>query len=178
MVLLRSAIFQKAQVKNFPHVYLFFPQTNKHIPISHRYLPSLPRFLCTAKNCLFVIVASISCSFRANLRFEPSGLCCVWACLHPWVWMELLQVLIQIQLQAERPLGAGTLETKQKVLASRAAECVCVCVWERVWESVWALTRRVGVGRCPLSGQHVKRSAGSYLGNTSLECFSCRALLF
>lgn len=134
MVLLRSAIFQKAQVKNFPHVYLFFPQTNKHIPISHPYLPSLPRFLCTAKNCLFVIVASISCSFRANLRFEPSGLCCVWACLHPWVWMEPLQVLIQIQLQAERPLGAGTLETKQKVLASRAAECVCVCA--RVRKSV------------------------------------------
>lgn len=41
--------------------------------------------------------------------------------------MEPLQVLIQIQLQAERPLGAGTLETKQKVLASRAAECVCAC---------------------------------------------------
>lgn len=48
--------------------------------------------------------------------------------------MEPLQVLIQIQLQAERPLGAGTLETKQKVLASRAAECVCVCA--RVRKSV------------------------------------------
>lgn len=132
MVLLWSAIFQKAEVKFFPHVYLFFPQT-RFKPHSHLSpLPSIPRFLCTAKNCLFVIVASISCSFRANLRFEPSGLCCVWACLHPWVWMEPLQVLIQIQLQAERPLGAGTLETKQKVLASRAAECVRVCARERV----------------------------------------------
>lgn len=176
MVLLWSAIFQKAEVKHFPHVYLFSPQT-RFKPHSHLSpLPSIPLLLCTAKNCLFVIVASISCSFRANLRFEPSGLCCVWACLHPWLWKEPLQVLIQIQLQAERPLGAGTLETKQKVLASGAT--LCVCVWERVWESVCALTRRVGVGRCPLSGQHVKWSAGSYLGNTSVESFSCRALLF
>lgn len=50
--------------------------------------------------------------------------------------MEPLQVLIQIQLQAERPLGAGTLETKQKVLASRAAECVCVCACEKECERV------------------------------------------
>ncbi len=54
--------------------------------------------------------------------------------------------------------------------------CVCVCVCVGVCERVSELKLRVGRGRCPLSGQHLKCS--SYLGNTSLESLPRRAFLF
>lgn len=154
-----------------PHFVKVFTADRHHHSTNIYPLPSIPLIPCTAQKCFLAnddyCWSYSSWSSRVNLRLESSsGLCCV--C-----------VFVSLTLRGASPSPNKSSSSRLRGHLERAPWKPNKSCWpagplgERLYECV--LTLRVTVGRCPLSGQHVKyrQLPGKHLAGISplLGCY-------